>query len=143
MSFERMLNKTRQPDAQEMLMVVGPLAGCWEQLNRFVQTTYEVQPVVHFGGAKYGWEIDYRKGGRPLCALYPEQNAFTVLIVLGAKETAQAVENLEIFHPNVRACLEDTPSFHDGRWLWIRVRGCQDVEDIEKLLVIKRKPVKK
>ena len=33
MPFERMLNKARQPDEQEMLMVVGPLAGCWEQFK--------------------------------------------------------------------------------------------------------------
>ena len=73
------------------------------------------------------------RGGRPLCALYPEQNAFTVLIVLGAKETAQAVENLEIFHPNIRACLEDTPPFMTaagcgsasrGSRMWKILRNC-------------------
>ncbi|CAH0119689.1 hypothetical protein PAE9249_02195 [Paenibacillus sp. CECT 9249] len=34
------------------------------------------------------------------------------------------------------------PSKHDGRWLWIKVNGIQAVKDIERMVMIKKKPLK-
>jgi hypothetical protein len=144
MACERMVDKTSQPGEAEMLGYIGqPVSECWNVLQRYLQETYLVEPVTKFGGAKYGWEVSYRKGGRPLCDLYPESGAFTVLVVLGAKEAAQALAALDSFGPTVRACLENTPAFHDGRWLWIRVREARDVDDIQHLVLMKRKPARK
>ncbi len=143
MSYERMLDKTRQPTNPEILSYIGQPAGdCWSALNRYLRETYQIEPEVKFGGAKYGWQLSYRKGGRPLCDLYPENGAFTTLVVLGGKESAQALSDLDAFGRNVRACLENTPAFHDGRWLWIRVHQPRDVEDIQRLVLYKRKPAK-
>ncbi len=144
MTYERMLDKTRQPADAEMLSYIGqPNADCWGSLNRYLQETYQIAPETKFGGAKYGWLLSYRKGGRPICDLFPENGAFTALVVLGAKEAAQALSELSTFGPNVRACLENTPAFHDGRWLWIRVQHPRDVEDIQRLVLFKRKPTKR
>jgi hypothetical protein len=144
MANERMLDKTTQPTLSDMGEVIGkPLDQAWLELNHFVQTTYQVEPVIHFGGAKYGWQVDYRRGGRPLCSIFPEHGSFTTLIVLGGKEAAQALARLDSFRPLVRACLENTPAFHDGRWLWIRIADVEDVADLEQLLLMKRRPVKK
>jgi hypothetical protein len=38
--------------------------------------------------------------------------------------------------------IENTKKLHDGRWLWIRLFAVKGVDDIEKLLPIKRKPKK-
>ncbi len=144
MAYERMLEKTRQPGEAEVLEYIGqPVGGCWTALHHFLQETYQIEPETKFGGARYGWQTSFRKGGRPLCDLYPDIGAFTVLVVLGGKEAAQALSELDSFGSNVRACLENTPAFHDGRWLWIRVQEPRDVEDVERLVLMKRKPVKK
>ncbi len=144
MAYERMLDKTHQPGEAEMLGFIGqPVSECWSALHAFLKDTYQVEPEFKFGGAKYGWVYSYRKGGRPLCDLFPESGAFTVLVVLGGKEAAEALSALDSFGPNVRACLENTPAFHDGRWLWIRVQQPRDVEDIQRLVLMKRRPVKK
>lgn len=140
MAYERMLDKSKQPTSGEMLDTIGqPISDCWNALNKSLAETYQIEAVTKFGGAKYGWVLSYRKGGRPLCDMFPEAGAFTALVVLGGKEAAQALAALPTFGPNVRACLENTPAFHDGRWLWIRVQDPRDVEDIQRLVQLKRK----
>ncbi len=143
MAYERILDKTRHPGETEILAHIGqPVADCWAALSRYLAETYAVEPETRFGGSKYGWLLSYRKGGRPLCDLFPEAGAFTALVVLGGKEAAQALAELDTFGPNVRACLENTPALHDGRWLWIRVGDPRDVADVQRLVLLKRKPAK-
>jgi hypothetical protein len=144
MPYERMLDKSRPPELAEMVSIIGQPAGdCWNALIRFIEVAYAITPELNFAGKNYGWELRCRKGGRPLCDLYPENGAFTALVVLGAKEAAEALACQDTFGPSVRGCLESTPAYHDGRWLWIRVQELRDVEDIQKLLLIKRKPAQK
>ncbi len=142
MTFERMLDRSKQPDSAEIMAFIGqPLAEQWNALDRYLQETYETEPQPVYSPT-YGWSFRYRKS-RPLCEILPERGAFTVLVVLGGKEAAEALGQVDALGPNVRACLENTPAFHDGRWLWIRVQDERDVEDIERLVLLKRKPVKK
>ena len=148
MANERLTNKDAKPSDQDMVRVIGsPLAEAWTKLRRFLVETYDVVPVLQYGGKRYGWNLQHRKGGRPLCEMYPEHGSFVALVVLGKKELDQALESLESFGPNMRQRLLDTPRFHDGCWLYTCVSDpltCQkDVQDIEQLVLIKKKPPKK
>lgn len=144
MVFEPMLDKTKQPTTQDMLTTVGqPLSELWTSLDQWIRTTYGVEPEIKFGGAKYGWAANYRKGGRPLCSLTPGRGAFTALVVLGAKEGAEAIACLDTFGPAVRSCLENAHVYHDGRWLLINVQQAGEVEDIQRLITFKRRPPRK
>jgi hypothetical protein len=148
MANERLIDKNAQPSDADMLEVIGaPLAGAWTRLRRFLVETYQVVPLLQFGGPRYGWNLQHRKGGRPLCEMYPECGSFTALVVLGRKELDQALQRLDSFGATVRQALVDTPRFHDGCWMYIRVANpltCdQDVQDIEQLVLIKKKPPRK
>jgi hypothetical protein len=148
MSHERLIDKNARPSDADMLAAVGgPLADAWTELRRFLVETYEIVPVLQYGGPRYGWNLQHRKGGRPLCEMYPECGSFTALVVLGGKELAQALEKLKSFGATVCRALTETPRLHDGCWLYIRVsnpRTCQrEVRDIEQLVLIKKKPSKK
>lgn len=142
---ERMMDKTTQPSAAEMINWIGqPIADAWIALRQFLQQSYGIDPIFNAGGKRYGWNLQYRSGRRPLCELYPEQGSFTALVILGRVELDQALDRVERFGTTVRQALETSPRSHDGCWMYIRVADpltCQqDVEDIEALIVIKRKP---
>jgi hypothetical protein len=148
MAYERLIEKEPQPSDEEMIAVIGaPLADGWTRLRRFLVETYEIEPYVQYGGKRYGWNIQHRKGGRPLCEMYPEHGSFTALVVLGKKELEQALERRDSFGANVSQALVNTPRYHDGCWMYIRVaepETCEkDVEDIEQLVLIKKKPPRK
>ncbi len=148
MAYERLIDKEAQPGDGDMIAAIGaPLAPAWKGLRQFLVETYEVTPVLQYGGKRYGWNLQHKKGGRPLCEMYPEHGSFTALVVLGKKELDQAMERLESFGKTVRHALVNTPRFHDGCWMYLRVTDpltCeQDARDIQQLVLIKKKPPKK
>jgi hypothetical protein len=145
---ERMMDKTTQPSDEDMINWIGqPIAAEWIALRQFLTETYDIVPIFNSGGKRYGWNLQYRVGGRPLCEMYPEHGSFTALVILGQGELEQAMERLETFGSIVRQALTDTPRYHDGCWMYIRAsdsRTCRsDVQDIVKLILIKRKPSRK
>jgi hypothetical protein len=143
MAYQRLLDKTREPTADEMLEAMGPRAGLWRALQTYLDEHYAITPETVYGGARYGWTVRYRKGGRTLCSLFPETDAFTALVVLGAREAEKALAVLDGFSPAVRTLLGDTEQLHDGRWLWLRVLTPEENEDVMTLLRIKRRPIRR
>ena len=142
---ERMLDRTTQPTDADMLRVIGqPIAEAWTDLRRFLVEAYAIAPIFNSGGKKYGWNLQHRLGGRPLCEMYPENGSFTALVILGKAELEQALQRLDTFGPSVRQALENSPRYHDGCWMYIRVSDpltCrQDAVDIQQLILIKKKP---
>ena len=144
MSFERMVDKEHKPTAKDIADYLGrDAAEAWQDITAFLEDNYDFVPETVFGGKKYGWGIRYRRSGRSLCTLHPEKGAFTMLIVLGGKETGQALADLASFSPGVASVISGTKQYHDGCWLWLRVLNRGDTADIKRLLQIKKKPRKK
>jgi hypothetical protein len=148
MPYERLIDKNARPSDEDMIAVIGPgLSEAWTRLRHFLVETYEIEPFLQFGGPRYGWNLQHRKGGRPLAEIYPEHGSFTALVILGKKELDQALEQLDSFTPLVQKALTDTPRYHDGCWMYVRVTdpaACmQEEQDIERLVLIKRKPPRK
>ncbi len=146
--YERMMDKSNQPSDADMINTIGqPIAGAWTALRSFLVGTYNITPIFNSGGKKYGWNLQHRIGGRPLCEMYPENGSFTALVILGKVELEQALGRIDSFGSIVRKALEESPRFHDGCWMYIRVSDpitCQqDVQDIQQLILIKKAPPKK
>lgn len=143
MERERMIDGAHKPSDEEIATFIGGKAGkAWLELRNFVRDHYEIEPEKMFGGAKHGWEIRYRRGGRTLCSITPEKGAVRVLIVLGREEAEKALGAKSEFGSKTYEIIEGARQLHDGRWLWLRPTELSDVEDIKRLLQIKRRPKK-
>ncbi len=141
--FRRMTDEAHKPTEEEMVSFIGKRAReAWLEIRRFLEDRYDLAPETIFYGTKYGWTIRYRKGGKTLCSLFPEKGGFTVLIVLGRKESEKTLSIRDEFSSKIRELLGSTEQLHDGRWLWIRLLTTSDTDDVKKLLQIKRKPKK-
>jgi hypothetical protein len=144
MNFERMLNREHIPGRDDIVGCLGKDAvEAWDDTVSFIEDNYNFTPETVFGGKKYGWAIRYRKSGKSLCTLYPENGAFTIQIVLGGKEAEQVIARLSEFRPSVAGLISGTEQLRDGRWLWIRVLNKDDTDDIKRLLQIKKKTQKR
>ena len=137
-----MLNEDQNPSEKEILTTIGN-AKLWVELNNYLDQNYDFIPEKVFYGKKYGWTIRYRKSGKTLCSLFPEHGAFTTLVVLGTKEGAKVPQILDDLTPSSRQLLGNTKQLHDGKWVFIRLIDDRYVEDIKKLINIKRRPKKK
>jgi hypothetical protein len=144
MITERLLDRSTVPAVDDFLAAVGPdLAPLWSELAAFITQTYAIEPEIRYGGKKNGWFLKFIKGGRPLCDFSPTETGFTVLIVLGKAEADQALACQEMLGEHARGVLLGAHAYHDGRWLFIPVQGPADLPDIQRLLLIKRKPPRK
>jgi hypothetical protein len=141
--FRRMTDKAREPTEEEMVSFMGERAKeAWLETRQFLEDRHDLVRETMFYGAKYGWTVRYRKGGKTLCSLFPEKGGFTVLIVLGRKESEKALSSGGELSSKIRKLLGDTEQLQDGRWLWIRLLTTSDTDDVKKLLQIKIKPKK-
>lgn len=140
--FERMLDRNHKPTQEEILAHIEKKAKtAWLELKHLLEHDYGIDPETVFWGKKHGWLVRYRKGGRTLCSLFPEKSGFSVLVVLGKKESEKALLSDEP-SSDMKEKIRNTAQLHDGRWLWIRVATFEDVKDVKNLLLIKRKPRK-
>lgn len=137
----RMMDKAREPTEEEMMSFVGEKAkAAWTELRQFIEDNYDFMPETVFYGAKYGWTVRYRRSGKTLCSLFPEKGGFSVLLVLGRKDSEEALSMRDELSTRMNTILRSTEQLHDGRWLWIRIMAINDVDDVKKLLQTKRKP---
>jgi len=142
MSYQRMLDGDVRPTEDEIENTIGENSFLWFDMRKYLEENYDFAPELVSYGKKYGWTIRYRKSGKTLCSLFPEKDAFTVLVVLGMKEVKKTYSMIDKLNSEVRSLLENTEQLRDGHWLWIRVLAKDDIEPIKLLLNTKRKPKK-
>lgn len=138
MSISAFDDKEHRPTLQEINDTLGSRQPLWQQLLQFIADNYQLPEDLSFGGRKYGWNIWYRRSGKTLVSLYPQKEYFVAQIILGKDQVEKAYQ-LKL-GKNVRTVLEETPQLHDGRWLFIKVRSKKDVNDVQELLQIKKRP---
>lgn len=116
----------------------------WEELNTFLQESYEVQPSYSYSSCsdQPGWNVKYQKAGRSLCTLYPMQGFFIALVVIGTKEKDEAEFLAPSFSPHVQELLKTAGGLAGARWLMINVTSRQTLEDVKQLIQLRR-PIKK
>jgi uncharacterized protein YbdZ (MbtH family) len=116
-----------------------------EELADWMKETYQVESSIEFSRCSMdrGWNIKYKKGSKALCALYVRQGWFTAMVTLGAKQTAELETLLPTFSAAFRKLYEKTPLFNGGKWLVVDVKKPAQLEEVQRLILMKAKPVKK
>ncbi len=128
-----------QPTPQEIRSALGTCFLLWERLTSFIENSYQIEGTWStWGPAKSGWNLRYRRKGKALAALHPQQERILAQVVLG-KAQAERARQLKL-GKKVSRILRAAPQLRDGRWLFIPVTSESDAEDVEKLLLTKMRP---
>jgi hypothetical protein len=138
----RMLDGAKPPTIGQVAEWIGPRASAhWAELTEFIESRYSgvFDRTWWFGGKKWGWSLRFKKS-KSFCNLIPERGQFKALLVFGAEER----KRVEAVLPQLSSHLPDdyakANTFHDGKWVAAVVDSRKAVTDIERLLVVKRKP---
>ena len=140
MSSAGTFDEKRKPTDRAFEKAVGRSAAAWRKLRAYLKKYYPFTSELFYDKKEAVWFIRYRKSGKTLCTLIPGENAFTTLVVLGKKEVEKAETLRNQLGRSVRTLFDSTEQLHDGRWLWIKPRIQNDIEDVKTLLQIKRRP---
>ena len=128
-----------QPTPEEIRSALGSCFPLWERLTIFIEKSYRIEGTWStWGPAKSGWNLRYRRSGKPLTALHPQQERILAQIVLGKAQAERALQ-LEL-EEKISRMLQEAPQLRDGRWLFIPVTSESDAKDVEKLLLGKMRP---
>ncbi len=104
---------------------------------------YDMEQIWNNGGKKWTYEYKFRKSGKTLCAFYFKENTLGFMIIFGKNERAKVEEIRNELSSSVLETYDNAEIFHDGKWVMFDITNCSILQDLKKLLLIKKKPNKK
>lgn len=140
MEWHNQFPKSQQPGWQEICQYVN--SPYWQALCQYIEETYAVAPLVEHSicsGAP-GWNVKYKKSGRALCTLYPDQGFFTCMISIAPKDEAAAHLLMGECTPQVQQVYQQSKPAAMGRWMMIPVTAPEILADIKLLLGLRASP---
>lgn len=95
------------------------------QFCKEMKTKYNCNEKIEFSSCswEYGWNVKFKKSGKTLCTIYPQENYFTVLVVVGQKEKEAVEALLQECTLELRDIYSQTKTGNGQKWLMI------DLED--------------
>lgn len=133
------LDQAQAPGLETITAFVGnPL---WDGFLAYMEDAYQAKPLIGYSGCGMapGWNMKFKKSGRGLCTLYPEQGWFTALVVIGQKEKTEAELALPTFSTYTQALYRNTQEGMGQRWLMFKVDDAGVLEDVKRCIAIRRK----
>lgn len=94
-----------------------------------MKTRYNCNEKIEFSSCswEYGWNVKFRKAGKNLCTIYPKEEYFSVLVVIGQKEKKAVEAILQECTAELKDIYNQTKTGNGQKWLMI------DLEDKEKM----------
>lgn len=136
--------KKEIPTQGELLTLLGPeRLAAWNAVCSAVDARYEMDTLWNDGGKKWDYEYKYRRGGKTLCALYARENCFGVLIIFGKDERAAFEAVRGEYSETMQGIYDAATTYHDGKWMMVEMDDSALLEEVMKLLAMKRKPNRK
>lgn len=139
------MDKSKEPAASEIDNLLGKEAAeRLTKLEAFLQDSYDLVRELKFPfGNNYGWGYKYSHKGKLLCYVFFEKNSFTTTITIGKQELKKLYDNLGSMLPKTQELWKNRYPCGDGGWMHYRVENDNEIEDIIKLICIKKKPMRK
>lgn len=88
-------------------------------------------------------ELKFKQGTKTILTIYIHKDRFTFLIIYGKKERELYEQKKENFSSYIRNYYNNAKTYHDGKWMYIDVSNLEQLEEIKKLIQIKKKPNRK
>lgn len=112
----------------------------WTDFCKYIKETYNIEPKFEFSKCsfEYGWNIKFKKGSKSLCTVYPRENYFTVMIVIGSKEKATFEEILPSLSSDLQQIYMTTKEGNGQKWLMIDLEDDDSrYADVKRILDIR------
>ncbi|NDV95718.1 DUF3788 family protein [Dysgonomonas sp. 521] len=137
---ERIYREEPLPDIAEIRKFIKSKKAvkAFDTLLEFLDNNYNFEQEIYFGGKKFGVMLRYRKNGKTLVSIFPEKNAFSIILIYGKKEVILFNAQRESFDAYFTEIFDNTPQLHDGRWMLITIKDETLLPDLAKMIMIKK-----
>ncbi len=136
MDWENMYLQSNKPTFSQIGEYIN--SPLWQELNDALNMTYNVIPQIEYSkcSMQRGWNVKYKKKGKSLCTLYPEQDYFRALIVINERHVEVDLF-VETFCDYIKKLYRDTKFFNGSKWLMIDIKESITLEDVKELISIR------
>ena len=98
--YERMLEKQNKPTIEAMKAYCGEASSLFTILHSWLMQYSDITYDIVFPyGNHYGWGIAFRKKNKLICNIFPEKDAFTVMIRLTNQQFESIYDKNHIHKP--------------------------------------------
>ena len=88
-------------------------------------------------------ELKFKQGQKTILTIYTHPDKFTFLIIFGRKERELFETQPNDFSDYIRNYYYHSKTYHDGKWMYIDVTTLKQLEEVKRLIQIKKKPNRK
>ena len=136
--------KIIKPYSEVKVQLAGA-SPAWEKLTGHIRYYYEMDEVWWAGNpnGKHHSNLYFRKGGKSFFTLCVRDGFFIAGVVFGKDEREKFETMRGEFSEAITKEYDSQESLHDGKWLGWDIYDESLIDDIIKLLPIKRKPNRK
>lgn len=142
MNWDELYSSTEKPDVNQIAKYINnPL---WIKFADYMESNYDIEPSIEYSrcSMQKGWNIKYKKSSKSLCTLYPKEGFFIVLVVIGQKEMSETEFMIPSCCEYVKQVFTETETGNGQKWMMINVQDEETLEDIFKLIRIRKKTKK-
>jgi len=88
-------------------------------------------------------ELKFKQGQKTILTIYIHDDKYTFLIIFGKKEREQFENVRETYSQYILKYYDNSKTFHDGKWMFIDVNTLEHLNEVKRLIMIKKKPNRK
>lgn len=88
-------------------------------------------------------ELKFRKSGKTILTVYIRDGYYDFMIIFGRLEREKFETMRADFSSEVQAVYDASTTYHDGKWMMFPVRDLDMLEEMKRLLLIKKRPNRK
>jgi hypothetical protein len=144
MEWKNLFPSDRQPTMEEIADYIGGDAKeIWQDLMDYMDKAYNSKPKLSYSvcAGKPGWNVKFQKSGQSFGTLYPEENSFSVFIVISYKLESQMESLLPFLSTDTTELYRKSSDYMKlGKWMMFQIKTKVGAEDYKKLISVKMMP---
>lgn len=144
MQWKEIFPSHHQPTMEEIADYIGgEVKELWESLMLYMEMTYKTKPKLSYSvcAGKPGWNVKFQKSGQSFGTLYPEENAFSVFVVISYKLEPLMEAIIPKLSMNTAELYKQAGDYMKiGKWMMFQIKDIAGVEDYKKLISVKLLP---
>lgn len=142
MRWKEIFPKDIQPSADQMADYIGGESRqLWLSALEFMEKEYKIKPKFSYSicAGKPGWNIKLQKSGVSYGTFYPEENSFSILLVISYKLEQQMEAILtELTSKTADLYRQAGDYMKMGKWLMLQIKTADDLQDYKNIVLVKR-----
>ncbi|MGB4694960.1 MAG: DUF3788 domain-containing protein [Bacilli bacterium] len=144
MQWKEIFPSFKQPSIDEIADYIGgDTKELWLSLIKYMESDYHVKPTLSDSAcaANPGWNVKFQKNGQSFGTLYPEENAFSVMIIISYKLDPLMQSILPDLSPKTAELYNKAGDYMKmGKWIMFQINDSTTLEDYKKILTVKLQP---